>query len=323
MRQLAAMFVIAAGIALSACGTDRGLVYTGTNEDAAEGEWIKDPEARGTTRDISGRRDQSRTESNRVDIPVREFVTVASTSSTGAILRNSGFDARYVRASVAAGWSNHRLDARRLAQGYRSASSADVLLAHLNETRFPGMWSTEELNARAGRNGTRAYSALEQPWAETGSVPTESVHARDSLRAVKGNSQLEASKSQAGYSEAFGSRIVGLHLWKYADRELVTDAVEVTYTIVYYNMNEYDIGPTEILEPIPYYTQYMEGSATLPIEGTTVSKIQKVGERAYLRWNFPRGIKAGETSEMRYKVRVQLDSQYTPPDDVPGMPEKQ
>jgi hypothetical protein len=323
MRHLAAMFVIAAGIALSACATDRGLVYTGTNEDAAEGSWIKDPEAQGTTRDITGRRDQSRTESNRVDIPVREFVTVASTSSTGTVVRNSGFDARYVRVAVAAGWSNHRLDARGMVQGYRSASSADILLAHLNETRFPGMWSTEELNSRMGRNTTRAYSALEQPWAETGSVPTEAVHTRDSLRAVKGNSRLEASKSQAGYSEAFGSRIIGLHLWKYADRELVTDAVEVTYTIVYYNMNEYDIGPTEILEPIPYYTQYMEGSATLPKEGTTVSKIQKVGERAYLRWNFPRGIKAGETNEMTYKVRVQLDSQYTPPDDEPGMPEKQ
>ncbi len=321
MRRFAAIILLALGV--SACGTDRGFVYTGTNPDAPEGSWIKDPEAEGTTRDITGSRDQSRTRSNRVDIPVREFVTLSATSGTASASRWSRFGSGYVRTSVAAGWGNHSLDATGAVSRYGSVTGGDGLFAGMSDNRAPAMWASEELNARLGRNNSRAYTSSGQPWAETGSVPSAANYTRTWANVVKSTSQLDAAKSRTGYGEMFGSRIIGLHLWKYADRELVTDAVEVTYTIVYYNMNEQDLGPTEIVEPLPFYTEYIEGSATLPTEGATVEVVRRSGDRSYLRWYFPRGIRSGETNDMRYKVRVTLDSQYAPKDSPTGTPGRQ
>lgn len=318
MRHTAAILAIVAGVALSGCYSSGPIVYTGQNEDAREGNWIKDPEADATTRDTTGRKDQTRTLSNRVDIRVLEFAQMSGTSYGYGAKRRSGYDARFVRMAYEAGRHLEYTQFAAAPQDYGHRVGAEALFGDLNETLYPGVRGDDTLNARLGRDRTRAYSALEQPWTESGKVAVEGIRTRSWTNAVKGETFLEASRSRSGYEQAYGSRVIGLHLWKYADRDLVADAVEVTYTIVYYNMNEYNIGPTEIMEPIPYYTQYLDKSATLPKENTSVEYLKGDGGRSYLRWKFPNGIKAGETNKMTYKVRVELESKYVPPDDKPA-----
>lgn len=316
MRHTAAILALIA-VALAGCYNTGPIVYTGTNEDAREGDWIKDPEAEGTTRDITGRKDQSRTLSNRVDIPVLEYAQMSVTTYGYGARRGSGYDARFVRMRYEAGRHTEYTQFNATRAWVERRVGAEATWANVNETLYPGLRNEDTLNARAGRDRTRAYSALEQPWTEANREYVDGIRTRTWTNAIKGENYLEAVRGRDGYEMAYGSRVIGLHLWKYADRDLVTDAVEVTYTIVYYNMNEFDIGPTEIQEPIPYYTQYIDKSATLPKEGTSVEYIAGQGNRSFLRWRFPQGIKAGETNKMTYKVRVELESKYIPQDDKP------
>jgi hypothetical protein len=76
---------------------------------------------------------------------------------------------------------------------------------------------------------------------------------------------------------------------------------------------------------VPYYTEYIQGSATLPKDGTSVEYLKRDDDRNILRWKFPKGIKAGETNSMKYKVTVRLSPtpEYLPPEDRPGEPRKQ
>jgi hypothetical protein len=181
----------------------------------------------------------------------------------------------------------------------------------------------EQYNWRTGNERLKAYSAADLSLVETGRAEHEAIRAREQTRAMMADSQLEAARTRSGYEAATSQRVVGLHLWKYADRELVTDAVEITYTIVYYNTNEFDTGPTEIDEPVPYYTEYIPNTATLPKPGTSVEYLVRKDNRNLLRWKFPQGIKAGETNKMSYKVRVRLTDEYAPKDDTPGITKKQ
>jgi hypothetical protein len=309
----------------AACASQGEIVYTGTNEDAHEGSWIKDPEAEATTRDGASRRDTTRTESNRVDIPVLEYAQVSATSYGAAAKRNSGYNARYTRMSFEAIRQLDFFEWTGQISNYEDGATAAMLHANRNATLFPGVYGDEELNYRMGRDRVRAYSALEQPWTDSSSLVTEGIKSSSYLEGMRTEAFLEASRNRYGYEAASASRVIGLHLWKYADRELVTDAVEITYTLVYYNTNDYDTGPTEIDEPVPYYTEYIEGSATLPKDGTSVEFIKRDGNRNLLRWKFPKGIKAGETNSMKYKVTVRLNAapEYRPPEDRPSEPRKQ
>ena len=322
MRRLLYTLAILALLGTSACQSSGEIVYTGQNEEAAEGTYIKDPNAVGTTRDSSSREDTTRTESNRVDIPVLEYAQLGCYSQGEAMLRRSGYDTRYVRSGYSALTYRDYVERRVAFEGFDDRAVAEGYTANRNATLYPGLYSNEELNYRMGRDRYRAYSALEGPWTDTGKVTTEAVESNSSVEAMRGEAYLEAGRTRNGYEAAFSTRVIGLHLWKYADREIVTDAVEITYTLVYYNTNEYDTGPTEIDEPVPYYTEYTEGSATLPKDGTSVQYIKRPGNRNILRWKFPKGIKAGETNSMKYKVTVLLDAppEYRPDEDKPGMP---
>lgn len=309
----------------TACASSGEVVYTGQNEDAREGAWIKDPNAVGTTRDSSAREDTTRTESNRVDIPVLEYAQTGCTTYGAAAHRRSGYDARYTRYTYTAITHQDYAIRRVLFEGFEDGSTWEALEARRNATLYPGVYGNERLNYRTGRDRYRAYSALEQPWTDTGKLASEGIKSNSYLEGVRSEAFLEGARTRYGYDAAFTSRVIGLHLWKYADRELVTDAVEITYTLVYYNTNDYDTGPTEIDEPVPYYTEYIQGSATLPKEGTSVEYLKRDDDRNILRWKFPKGIKAGETNSMKYKVTVRLSPtpEYMPPEDRPGEPRKQ
>jgi hypothetical protein len=309
----------------AACASQGEVVYTGTNEDAREGSWIKDPEAEATTRDSSSRSDTTRTESNRIDIPVLEYAQVSATTYGAAARRQSGYDARYTRMSFEAIRRLDFFEWDSKVSGYSDRVTAEMVHANRNATTFPGLYGDEQLNYRTGRDRLRAYSALETPWTETMKLATEGIKSSAYAEGMRTEAYLEATRNRYGYDAAFSSRVIGLHLWKYADRELVTDAVEITYTLVYYNTNDYETGPTEIDEPVPYYTEYIEGSATLPKDGTSVEFIKRDDNRNLLRWKFPEGIEAGETNSMKYKVTVRLNAEpeYRPPEDRPGEPRKQ
>jgi hypothetical protein len=54
-----------------------------------------------------------------------------------------------------------------------------------------------------------------------------------------------------------------------------------------------------------------------------VEYLKRPGNRNLLRWKFPKGIKAGETNRMSYKVRVRLEDSYAPKDDTPGITKNQ
>lgn len=300
----------------TACTSSGEIVYTGTNEDAREGDWIKDPEAEALTKDGASRQDTTRTQSNRVDIPVLEFAQMSVTSKGYALHRRSGYESRYVRTIYEGIRLADYVDRRVAFHGYGDDYMTEYLQGRSANTLYPSVYGNEELNTRMGRERYRAYSTNEGPYTTTGRLVTEGVKSNSWVESMQGDAYVEGARTRYGYDAAFNSRVIGLHLWKYADREIVADAVEVTYTIVYYNTNEYDTGPTEVDEPVPYYTEYIEGSATLPKEGTSVEYIKRSDRRHILRWKFPKGIKAGETNSMKYKVTVKLDaeSEYQPPE---------
>lgn len=314
MRHVAAILILLAGLVLAACSSGNGYRYTGTNPHADEGAWIKDPEAVGVTRDVTGRRDTTRTASNRVDIPVGEFVQVASTTRGQAIRRNDGFRAGFLRLAYGAGRYSSYVDSEAGWHGFLDGSAAKGLHGSSGNVRSAGFVADDTVFARSGRADIGALSAQDEAGVQRGALQSEGLGAYTMASVVKAENYAEASTGGLGYGHAFGARIIGLHLWKYADRNLAADAVEVTYTIVYYNTNDRNTGPTEIIEPVPYYTEYVANSATLPNERSSVEFVTREGARTHLRWAFPQGIAAGETGEMKYKVRVQLDARYAPPE---------
>ena len=309
----------------TACSSSGEIVYTGTNEDAREGDWIKDPEAEALTKDGDSRQDTTRTQSNRVDIPVLEFAQMSVTSKGYALQRRSGYESRYVRTIYEGVRQIEYLDRRVRFHGFGDDYMSEGFVARRANTLYPGLYSNEELNSRMGRQRYRAYSTNEGPYTTTGKLATEGVKSNSWVENMQGEAYVEGARTRYGYDAAFNTRVVGLHLWKYADREIVADAVEVTYTIVYYNTNDFGTGPTEIDEPVPYYTEYIDGSATLPKEGTSVQYIERDDRRNLLRWKFPKGIKAGETNSMKYKVTVKLEPEpeYLPPEHRSDDHEKQ
>lgn len=310
-------------VMLSACQSSGPVVYTGEEESALEGSYIKDPEAAAATRNRANKTDTTRTESNRVDIPVLEFAQMRVETYPAAMKSTRGFDARYTRYGFAASRLVENYSRRIAIENVNAMAGVENLVADTNQTLYPGLRGLEQLNLRTGEERLRAYSANERPWLEEGKTGAEAVLSRERLSAMQSAEYLEAVKSRGGYDAAFSQRVIGLHLWKYADREIVADAVEITYTIVYYNTNDFDTGPTEIDEPVPYYTEYLENTATLPKQGTTVEFLKRDTARNILRWKFPQGIKAGETNKMTYKVRVRLEDPYGPKDDTPGITRNQ
>ncbi len=320
MQRWLAMIAVCTAMALSACQGSGDIRYTGTNEGADEGDWIKDPEADATTRNRGGSQDTTRTRSNRVDIPVLEYAQVAATTYGAHAYNRAGYDGRYVRSLFQASKQVDFTNSERLFIGFDDEAMSEGVIAGRNHTLYPSLLSEEELNSRTGNNRVRAYSAQDQPWIETGRVRTEGMRSNSWVEALNVETELEALRGRSSLESGWASRVVGLHLWKYADREVVGDSVEVTYTLVYYNANDYDTGPTEIDEPVPYYTEYMQGTATLPKEGTSVEYIVRPGARNLLRWKFPKGIKSEETNRMTYKVTVRLDDGYAPKEAEPGLP---
>ena len=325
MKRLAYMFSILLLFGAYGCASSGDIKYTGVNEDAREGSWIKDPEAVGTTRDSGARQDTTRTESNRVDIPILEFAQIGCVTSGAAATRRSGYDGRYVRIGYSALTLQDYVSKLVTVQGYRDGHTTNELWARSNSTIYPALYSDEQYNHRYSRDGYSASSAEDQAWTNTARLTTEGLRSTTNAHAMTSETYLEAGHTRYGYEAAFNTRVIGLHLWKYADREVVGDNVEITYTIVYYNTNEFDTGPTEIDEPVPYYTEYIADTATLPKEGTSVAYLKRDDARNILRWKFPKGIKAGETNSMKYKVTVRLDPspEYRPPEDKPGEPRKQ
>jgi hypothetical protein len=317
MHRLAYILVAIAILTPLGCATDGEIRYTGQKADAREADYIKDPEATGVTRDGGNRNDTTRTDSNRVDIPVLEFAQLRCEYSLGARTAVNFLTARYSGQQFDGIKYVERLDSRRTQVWLNSRLALDYVNARANETLYKGMESRDETVRRLGRDKTTAYSMDSVGWFDQTRVHTSRAASREQVDAIKSNEELRATRSREGFFQASGERIIGLHLFKYANRELVGDGVEVTYTLVYYNTNEYDTGPTEINEPVPYYTSYITGSATLPRQGTKVDFIARPGDRDLLRWSFPQGIKAGETGEMKYKVKVILDAPYEqrPPED--------
>lgn len=309
MRRLIYSLCILALLGTSACSSSGEVVYTGQNADAREGDYIKDPEAVGTTRDGDNRADVTRTTSNRVDIPVLEFAHVMSETNGAAMRTRSGYGIRRTLQSFAAGFFVQYMERRTGVRGYDDTATYEMFQAERNGTRYAGLASREQLGSRRSIARTSAVSGFNFPWTETGESATDGLYANASVQAMRSEAYLHATSADSGYESAFSARVIGLHLWKYADREIVADAVEITYTIVYYNTNEYNTGPTEIIEPVPYYTEYVENSATLPREGTRVEYVERE-ERDVLSWSFPDGIEPGETNEMTYKVTVKLDQSY-------------
>ncbi|MBZ0135041.1 MAG: hypothetical protein K8I27_01555 [Planctomycetes bacterium] len=303
----------------TACTSSGEIVYTGANEDAREGDWIKDPEAEATTKDGASRQDTTRTESNRVDIPVMEFAQYAVTSKGYAFHRRSGYESRYVRTVFEGLRHVDYVDRDVRFHGFEDDYMSEGLIARRANTLYPGAYTNEHLSTRLGRDRYRAYSTQETPSITSGKLATEGMRSSSWVESMRGEAYAEGARTRYGYDAAFSTRVVGLHLWKYADRELVADSVEITYTLVYYNTNDFGTGPTEIDEPVPYYTEYIDGTATLPKEGTSVEYIKRDDRRNLLRWKFPKGIKAGETNTMKYKVTVKLDAEpeYQPPEDRP------
>lgn len=319
MRRIVYILVLALALLQLGCASDGEIKYTGAKADADEPSYIKDPEATGVTRDGGNRNDTTRTDSNRVDIPVLEFAQLKCHYTGGARTSTNYLDARYSGQQFAGIKFVERFDSRSTQVWLNSRQALGNVDAQANRTLYKGMESEEELRRRTGRDRTTAYSMDSVSWFDQTRVRTSRMSSREYLEAMKAEDELNAARSREGFTQASGERIIGLHLYKYANRELVGDGVEITYTLVYYNTNEYDTGPTEINEPVPYYTTYIAGSATLPKQGTKVDFIARPGDRDLLRWSFPQGLKAGETGEMKYKVKVVLDAPYEqrPPEDQP------
>ncbi len=319
MRRFVSILAVSVALLQLGCATSGEIKYTGANAPADEPSWIKDPEATAVTRDGGNRSDTTRTDSNRVDIPVYEFAQLRCHYTGGARTARQGLDARYSGEQFDATRVIDAFDTRKTEAWLNSRQMNEQLNLRVNRTLFRGMEAEEELYRRYGRDRITAYSADATTWYERGPDKTRAFMSKEQVEAVRAQDELEAARTREGFFHASGERVIGLHLFKYANRELVGDGVEITYTLIYHNTNEYDTGPTEIDEPVPYYTTYLTGSATLPKERTSVNFIARPGNRDLLRWSFAQGIKAGETGQMTYKVKVLLDAPYDqrPPEDQP------
>lgn len=317
MRRMPYILALVLALIQLGCASDGEIKYAGARPDADEPSYIKDPEATGVTRDGGNRNDTTRTDSNRVDIPVLEFAQLRCHYSGAARSSYTYLDARYSGQAFQGMKLVERFTWRNQQEWLSARQGLEQVGAQANRTLFRGVESEEELSRRLARDHTKAYTLDSVSWFDETRVRTSRVASRESVDAIKSNDELRAVRSREGFNQASGERIIGLHLYKYANRELVGDGVEIVYTLIYYNTNEYDTGPTEINEPVPYYTTYIVGSATLPKQGTKVDFIARPGDRDILRWTFPQGIKAGETGEMKYKVKVMLDAPYDrrPPED--------
>lgn len=317
MRRLTSLAFLAAMGLLSACGGSPEVVYTGTDEDAAEGGYIKDPHAQSA----SGRDAASQygvvTKSNRVDIPVQEFVQISSEAGLYAFKSRAQLTGGY----ALGGFASYRVVENffdRVSYGQvLDGSSATWVEAAAGRDLYAGAKGFDETGGRLRRGNLNAASSQRQTSSGHTSDETAAYKVRESVSAARSESYLSGAQTRTGFEAASAERIIGIHLWKYADRNLVADAVEVTYTIVYYNTNEYDVSATEIVENVPYYTEYVQGSATLPKDGVSVEFLKRTGARNVLRWKFPKGIAAGETNKMTYKVIVRLDDTYAPREAEP------
>lgn len=323
MRRFLGLSLLATLWLLPACGSGPGVVYTGEEEDAAEGAFIKDPEAVGQTgHKVKGSQGQ-RTESNRVDIPLIEFAQLRIETTWSAAKSRIGLNSTFTRGGYAAFRCVGGFD-RRLGQaGLYDVSSAEWLHVEAGRLFYAATKSGDQVNARAGSARYGAASSSEMTRLNATSDETMAFKSREGLNAARAEAGLSAARSNAGYGALRGERVIGLRLWKYADREIVANSVEITYTIVYYNTNEYAVGATEVDEPVPFYTEYMQGSATTPKDGVTVEFIKREGGRNILRWKFPKGIEAGETNKMTYRVTVRLEEPYAPKGEVPAQPSNQ
>lgn len=310
MRRLSCLICTAVLVSLG-CASEGEIRYTDRYDPGREGSWIKDPEARATTRDRWSRVDTTRTSSNRVDIPVYEFAQSRGVTLGAAGHRQSGTASRAYLLGYGAVHGLEFVESRTHEESLNTRLSHERYLGRKNNTRWPGMVMGEALRHGAGHDTTRAFTADDKPWANRTIGRYSGSAGREWIEGNLTESVIRGARTRAGLSHASSARVIGLHIWKYADRELVSDAVEITYSIIYYNTNEYDTGPTEIDEPVPFYTDYIKDSATLPKEGTSVMYLKREGARDLLRWSFPKGIKAGETNKMTYKVKVDLKTRYS------------
>ena len=308
---------------LSACGSSPEFAYVGANPGAPEGEYIKDPHALGASGRDARNMQGVVTLSNRVDIPVQEFVQISSEAVLRAASSRVGYGDGLARGDYALLRSEEGFFDRAARGRLYDASAANWVDASAGRSLFAAGRGFEETNRRIARGGAGAISA--QRGAAHSHIADGPVayHMRDGVSVARGEDFVSTLRGRTGYEAATAQRIIGIHLWKYADRDLVSDRVEITYTIVYYNTNEHDTGPTEILEHVPYYTEYVHGSATLPKQGVAVQYQRRTDTRHTLRWKFPHGIKAGETNKMTYKVVVRLDERYAPRDGEEAEPGRQ
>ena len=196
MRRLLTTAALSCLAFVSACQGSGEVVYTGANEDAIEGTWIKDPEARGATRDSSGRNDTTRTESNRVDIPMGEFAQLGCRYEGAATTRHQGLDARLGRDGYAASRRGDAYFSWVVLQGFSRTATSAFLESDAGETLYPAVYGDEQLNRRMGRDRTQAFSGEAQSWADSGKLDSEATSGNTWLNAHKGHEFLEAGRTR-------------------------------------------------------------------------------------------------------------------------------
>lgn len=307
MRRVIAALLAAVCLA-AGCQNTGGMVYTGQAPED-DPSVIRGPAATGATRDSQGR-GATRTRSNPVDIPVYELAYARCRTEGYIGLATERCDARLGRLGLDSRRATDRLG--------RSLTESKSLFSYtrgnlgiaLVTTRYAEMGAWQQVFHRNSSEGPRALSMDARTTLETGEFDADAHKSRRGLDASSATTSLEAGRTTGGLEQMSGRRVIGLHLWKYADRDAAMDDVVITYTLVYYNTNTHDTGPTEITEPVPFLTEYVDGSATLPKEGVSVELTPGPDRGKLLRWAFPRGIKAGETNKMSYKVRVRLTPRY-------------
>ncbi|MCC6572435.1 MAG: hypothetical protein IT462_01475 [Planctomycetes bacterium] len=302
-------FCVLAAILVAGCSTSGEVRYAG-RLDENDPSIIRGPGATGTTRDEDSRNETTRTKSNRVDIPVYEFAHMSGRTVGYGRTVLERYDARTGRLSV---------DLKRNIDSTRHALTETRSLFAFNReqttltavtTKYRGIDGRQYVFHRNANDTARGFSSDTRTDLEGADFWTDTYKMRRGLDASRGGESLEAGRAGEGLEQLYGERVIGLHLWKYADRDLAADDVVITYTLVYYNTNNYDTGPTEISEPVPLLTDYIDKSATLPKEGVTVELLSRPDGSKVLRWSFPKGIKAGETNKMMYKVKVRLEKRY-------------
>ena len=306
MRRTIAILLAAACLA-AGCSTSGEMIYTGRIDN--DPSVVRAPEATGQTRDDRSRVTTS-TRSNRVDIPVYEFAHVKCRSDGYVRTSLDRYDARFGRLG---------LDSKRSTEGADHVATLNKSLysfvrngASLGRatTDYRGIDGRQYVFTRTAGENSRAVSVDTRSALEAGESEPGAVRMRRGFNGSTTRDGLSAAHGSEGLEQLFGDRIIGLHLWKYADRDLAAEDVVITYTLVYYNTNNYDPGPTEISEPVALLTDYIDKSATLPKEGVSVELLARKDGSHILRWTFPKGIKAGETNKMSYKVRVRLQKRY-------------